>query len=139
MRILLYYYFSGTGKIYFLYLCSTKSSRIPNKPQDNISPMPTVSMKKGMEPGMWYAKYNTGGTINVLATMGGRGASHLQRRSRYVPTAPSSVARLPKTTSQMMAPVNRLLIRHPRNRPGMAAGVKKGNMVSASEKRSWMA
>ena len=53
-----------------------------------------------------------------------------------MPSAPSSVAMLPKMISQMMPPVIRLEIRHPMKRPGMAAGVKTGRMQSASEKRT---
>ena len=71
----------------------------------------------------------------VLAAMGGIGASHLLLRKIRVPRAPSSVAILPKIISGIAQPVNRLLNRQPVNKPGTAAGVKKGKIVSASEKR----
>ena len=75
----------------------------------------------------------------MFATMGGRGASHLCLRSAQVPSAPTKVAREPNTTSQGAQPVIMLLRRHPTNKPGTAAGVKKGRTVKASENRTWMA
>ena len=53
--------------------------------------------------------------------------------------APRNVASEPKMTSGSAQPVRILLRRHPIVRPGIAAGVKKGMIVSASEKRTWMA
>ena len=55
------------------------------------------------------------------------------------PKAPSSVARVPKITSGSTHPVRILLRRQPSVRPGIAAGVKKGMIVRASEKRTCMA
>ena len=47
-------------------------------------------------------------------------------RSKYVPTAPISVAMLPNTISQITAPPSMLAMRQPINNPGIAAGVKYG-------------
>ena len=69
----------------------------------------------------------------VLAAIGGSGASHGNRRSAQVRTAPISVAAVPKMMSSMAQPVSQLLSRQPIVSPGMAAGVKKGRMVSASD------
>ncbi len=55
-----------------------------------------------------------------------------------VPKAPKRVAMLPNTMSQGRHPVTKLLMRHPINRPGIAAGVNAGRIVKASEKRTWM-
>ena len=74
--------------------------------------------------------------MTVLAAMGGIGANHFLLRSRKVPTAPMRLARVPKTISGRAQPVTILEIRHPMVMPGMAAGVKNGKMVSASEKRT---
>ena len=72
----------------------------------------------------------------VLAAIGGIGAAHICLRSIYVPTAPRKVARLPKIISSGIHPVKRLLRIQPAVRPGIAAGVKNGRIVSASEKRT---
>ena len=76
---------------------------------------------------------------NALETMGG--IAHRKRflRSAQDPKAPSSVARVPKITSGSTHPVRILLRRQPSVRPGIAAGVKKGMIVRASEKRTCMA
>ena len=44
---------------------------------------------------------------------------------------------LPKMMSTGIAPPRRLAMIHPTNSPGMAAGVKNGSTVSASENRIW--
>ena len=77
--------------------------------------------------------------MTALARMGGSGANHLCPRNIHVSTAPINVAREPNIISGSAAPTKILDKRQPTNSPGMAAGVKKGKMVSASEKRSWMA
>ena len=46
---------------------------------------------------------------------------------------------LPKITSKGRAPVSMFASIQPMKRPGIAAGVKKGSIVSASEKRTCMA
>ena len=48
---------------------------------------------------------------------------------------PMQIQMLPKIMSTGMAPPKRLAMIHPTNNPGIAAGVKNGRMVSASEKR----
>ena len=55
-----------------------------------------------------------------------------------MPNAPMRVAMLPKTMSGRMAPPKILPIRHPMNRPGTAAGVNSGRMVSASAILTWI-
>lgn len=69
------------------------------------------------------------------------GSAHSQRffRRAQLPTAPRNVARVPKMISGSAHPVSVLLRRQPIVRPGIAAGVKKGRIVSASEKRTWTA
>ena len=63
--------------------------------------------------------------------IGGSGARYLLLfLSIHVKTAPISVARLPKMISGRMHPPRILLIRQPKNTPGIAAGVKAGRMVS---------
>ena len=71
--------------------------------------------------------------MTALERTVGRGTSHRFFRSRYPPTAPMRVARLPKITSTGMAPPSRFPRTQPTNRPGMAAGVNMGRMVNASE------
>ena len=53
--------------------------------------------------------------------------------------APIRVARLPNTTSHAAQPVSRLASTQPTVRPGTAATVKTGRIVSASERRTWIA
>ena len=77
-----------------------------------------------------------GGRIKVFAIIGGKGASHLCLRKASVPSAPISVAIVPKTTSHTAAPVSRFVSRHPTASPGTAAGINAGNTVSASESLS---
>ena len=50
--------------------------------------------------------------------------------------APMSVAMVPKIISGSAQPVKILESRQPTVSPGMAAGVKKGRIVRASEKRN---
>jgi len=57
-------------------------------------------------------------------------------RRAKVPIAPISVARLPKTRSYGNAPVIKLDSRQPINSPGIAAGVKYGRIVNASDIRN---
>ena len=47
-----------------------------------------------------------------------------------MPTAPMSVARLPKITSHITAPVSMLEMTQPTTSPGIAAGVNTGRIVS---------
>ena len=79
---------------------------------------------------------STNGTINVFAIIGGSGASALCRLMRYVPTAPISVARVPKIMSQKAQPVSRFESRQPIVSPGIAAAVKHGSTVRASDIRT---
>ncbi len=105
-----------------------------------ISPIPTVRTMKGMAIGISYTNLSTIGTMIMFDTIGGIGASHGESlRSFLVKNAPISVAIDPKITSQIAQPVRRFERKHPTKSPGMAAGVKYGRMVSASEKRTWMA
>ena len=76
------------------------------------------------------------GIISVFATMGGTGAKYLCFFKAYVPSAPIKVARLPKITSHTAQPEKMFPSRQPTKRPGIAAGVKAGRTVNASEKRS---
>ena len=69
----------------------------------------------------------------MFASIGGSGTSHFFLFKRYVPTAPISVATLPKITSQITPPAIMFEIRHPIKSPGIAAGVNAGRIVSASE------
>ena len=52
---------------------------------------------------------------------------------KNVPNAPTKVARLPKTTSHKAQPVRMFARRQPIKSPGIAAGVKMGRIVKASE------
>ena len=72
----------------------------------------------------------------VLLTTGGIQARFGVFRISLVPIAPSSVARLPKTTSQSAQPVSRLARTQPTVSPGTAATVRQGRMVSASDSRT---
>lgn len=81
-------------------------------------------------------------TIMAFTNTGGRGAStgtFLIRtlRTARVSSAAIREAAVPKTRSSGYG-LARLPIRQPMARPGTAAGVKIGRMVSASEKRNWM-
>ena len=74
--------------------------------------------------------------MSAFAMIGGTGAKYLLLlRSCHVNKAPINVAMLPKIISGKIAPPNMLLIRHPKNTPGIPAGVIAGRIVSASEKR----
>ena len=115
------------------FFSSAFNNKIPRMPQEIISPMPTVSIKKGIVSPNSYTYFNTKGTIIVLANIGGRGAIYLCFFSAYVPNAPISVARLPNTTSRSAHPVRTFDKRHPAKSPGMAAGVNTGSIVSASD------
>ena len=72
----------------------------------------------------------------VLDMIGGSGPRNGCCLRRYVKNAPASVARLPKIMSGRIAPPRILAVRHPINKPGIAAGVKSGRIVSASEMRT---
>ena len=75
--------------------------------------------------------------MSAFAMIGGTGAKYLLLlRSCHVNKAPINVAMLPKIISGKIAPPNMLLIRHPKNTPGIPAGVIAGRIVSASEKGS---
>ena len=72
---------------------------------------------------------------------GGRGAKTgtsftRTRPTSQVPMAANSVAPVPKTQSTMPRGLPRLAKKHPRARPGTAAGVNTGRTVRASEKRN---
>lgn len=71
--------------------------------------------------------------MNVFAIIGGMVAMIWCFLRKYVPNAPSNVARLPKTTSHKAQPVRTLARIQPIKSPGIAAGVKIGRMVNASE------
>ena len=77
--------------------------------------------------------------MTVLATIGGIGAKYLYFLSAYVPSAPISVASVPKTMSCHIAPNKRFEQRQPIVSPGIAAAVKMGNMQSISENLTWIA
>lgn len=75
--------------------------------------------------------------MTAFAMIGGIGAKYLLLlRSCHVNKAPINVAILPKIMSGKIAPPNMLLIRHPKNTPGIPAGVSAGRIVSASENGS---
>ena len=74
----------------------------------------------------------------LLTTGGIQATAGLSFNSR-VPIAPSSVTMLPNTTSQAAQPVIRLATTQPTVRPGTAAAVNTGRIVSASERRTWIA
>lgn len=74
--------------------------------------------------------------MRVLAIMGGKVARILCFFRKYVPKAPSKVAILPKTTSHIAQPVRIFARTQPAKSPGIAAGVKIGRIVRASEKRT---
>ena len=101
------------------------------------SPIPTVSIRNGIGIRMPYAYRRTSGTTIVLERIGEsvQSTGLFLRRSR-VPTAPARVARLPKRMSGRTAPPKILPIRQPIKRPGTAAGVNTGRMVSASATRA---
>ena len=72
-----------------------------------------------------------------MATIGGRiAAAGFHSRNIRVPTAPSKVAKVPKTTSGSGAPPTILPNKHPTVSPGTAAAVNTGKIVSASEIRT---
>ncbi len=80
-------------------------------------------------------------TTKVLASTGGSGASTgtVPRRtslSSQVPMAAIRVAAVPKTQSTRPRGLARLDKKQPTARPGMAAGVKTGRTVRASENRN---
>ena len=71
--------------------------------------------------------------------IGGTGARKgCALRSFQVKKAPARVAKLPQMTSGSRAPPTVLPIRQPMKRPGIAAGVNTGRIVSASEMRTWI-
>lgn len=112
---------------------SDLSKIIPSKPAEIISPIPTVAIRYGNASRTPYAYINTNGTMTVFESMGGTGESHLNFRKKYVPSAPKSVARLPKIMSKSAPPTIMLESKQPTNSPGTAAGVKYGSTVSASD------
>ena len=71
--------------------------------------------------------------MNVFAIMGGKVARVLYFLRKYVPNAPIKVAMLPKITSHKAQPVSTFARMQPIKRPGIAAGVKMGRIVKASE------
>ena len=77
--------------------------------------------------------------MTALEITGGMLQKNLCFLRYHVPTVPRKVASVPKTTSGSALPISTLLKKHPSVTPGIAAGVKNGKMVSASEKRHWIA
>ena len=71
--------------------------------------------------------------MRVFASMGGRAARILCFFRRYVPKAPIRVARLPNIMSHKAQPVRMFARTQPIKSPGIAAGVKMGSRVRASE------
>lgn len=127
------------------------SSSSPSPPQHTISPTKTEKANSGIDSGISDIFAITNGMMIVFAAIGGSGASHAPRdmppgrvrevffpsfRRAKVPIAPISVARLPKTRSYGNAPVIKLDSRQPINSPGIAAGVKYGRIVNASDTRN---
>ena len=113
--------------------------------------MKTENANNGIDSGVSDIFAITNGMMIVFAAIGGSGASHAPRgmppgrvrevfspsfRRAKVPIAPISVARLPKTRSYGNAPVIKLDSRQPINSPGIAAGVKYGRIVNASDTRN---
>jgi len=118
----------------------TEYSIAPKNPAEISSPRNTVNSMKKYPSAAPYAKISTGGTIIVFAIIVGmpaRGNSFFDSlvKSR-APSAPISVARLPKITSRTTPPAIIFEIRHPINSAGIASGKKMGNIQSASETRS---
>lgn len=128
------------GDIYFdnlrKGLSATFTSSMPRPYMERTSPIPTVSIMKGIASVAPYPKARMKGTINALDSTGGNAASHLFLRSQYVPRAPISVAMGPQIMSRTTADPNKLARKQPRVTPGMAAGVKTGSRHSASENRT---
>ena len=117
---------------------NARRTKKPRTPQLIISPIPTVSIINGIGSVSPYPNLRTKGTITALLRIGGRNASNPFLRRMRVPTAPSKVAMLPKMMSIRQQPVKMLLSRQPMNKPPIAAGVKIGSMVRASDNRIWM-
>ena len=69
----------------------------------------------------------------MFVIIGGNVARSLYFLRKYVPNAPIKVARLPKTISHKAQPVKTFARMQPAKRPGIAAGVKSGRIVKASE------
>lgn len=69
----------------------------------------------------------------MFERIGGRVANTLFFLNRCVNMAPMRVARLPRIISHKTQPVKIFASKHPINRPGMAYGVKMGNIVNASD------
>ena len=82
---------------------------------------------------MEYANIKTKGMITALLMIVGRGTSKGCFLKTYPMVTPNKVARLPKITSQIMAPVKKFEIKQPANNPGIAAGVNIGNIQRHSE------
>ena len=61
-------------------------------------------------------------------------------RDRYIPAAARAEASVPTRKSKGSAPAKlRLNSRHPKDKPGMAAGVNSASTHSASDARNWIA
>ena len=69
----------------------------------------------------------------MFAIIGGKVARILCFRRKYVPKAPIRVARLPNMISHEAQPVRIFARTQPIKSPGIAAGVKMGSRVRASE------
>lgn len=75
--------------------------------------------------------------ISVLAAMGGRETRYRFFLKSREPTAPISVARLPKYHVQGCGPAQEIGDQAAQKYPGTAAGVKYGRTHRASEIRNW--
>ena len=111
---------------------------IPNTYAEIISPIPTVSIRKGIPSSAPYPYASTNGIIVAFASTVGNGERYFTLRKRYAPYAPISVASVPNTMSCQIAEARRFEIRHPIARPGIAAVVNTGSTQSISEILTWI-
>ena len=118
-----------------LFFINARRTKKPRTPQLINSPIPTVSIMKGIESVNPYPNLRTNGTMTILLIIGGRKARSPCLRRIRVPTAPSKVAILPRIMSIRQHPVKMLLNRQPTNNPPTAAGVNIGRIVKASDNR----
>ena len=123
---------------YFILFFKTPYSGKPAATQLRVSPIKTVKAKYQSAPGVAYTHLKTKGKIRVLVTTGEKRAIMGHLRKSRTPTAPSTVASVPKITSQKAQPVKRLESRQPMLTPKIAAGSKRHSTLSASDRRSWI-
>ncbi len=77
------------------------------------------------------------GMRSVFAIIGGSVASNGRLRSRYVPIAPSKVASVPNSISNIPNGEKKKFVKkHPTDRPTMASGNIIGSSASISEMRN---